>query len=105
MTSELTPACCSYYHPAPPQKVVIKSERTFDGISLDKPGLDANRTGESSRLPEHLCDCQPACIGSWDVGTSARALRVHNLQAPTASSCCTPHPAVSYTRFALLGKC
>ena len=37
-----------YQHPAPPQKVVIKSERTFDGISLDKPGLDASRTGELS---------------------------------------------------------
>lgn len=47
LASMLTPGCLRrYYHPAPPQKVVIKSERTFDGISLDKPGLDANRTGQ-----------------------------------------------------------
>jgi len=33
-----------HYHPDPPQKVVIKSERTFDGIALDRPGGESSRT-------------------------------------------------------------
>ena len=42
-----------YYHPSPPQKVVIKSERTFDGIALDRPGADSSRTVALSRY--QLC--------------------------------------------------
>ena len=37
-----------YFHPSPPQKVVVRSERTFDGINLDKPGGESSRTGELS---------------------------------------------------------
>jgi E1A/CREB-binding protein len=56
-----------YYHPAPPQKVVIKSERTFDGISLDKPGLDANRTVSYTRFA--LCSkCYSAEIAGQGKG-------------------------------------
>ena len=42
-----------YYHPSPPQKVVIKSERTFDGIALDRPGGDSSRTVTLTRF--QLC--------------------------------------------------
>jgi E1A/CREB-binding protein len=42
-----------YYHPNPPQKVTIKSERTFDGIALDKPGADSSRTIALTRF--QLC--------------------------------------------------
>lgn len=52
-----------YYHPSPPQKVVVRSERTFDGISLDKPGSDATRTVTYTRFA--LCTkCYSAeCAG------------------------------------------
>ena len=42
-----------YYHPNPPQKVTIKSERTFDGIALDRPGGDSSRTISLTRF--QLC--------------------------------------------------
>lgn len=42
-----------YYHPNPPQKVTIKSERTFDGIALDKPGAESSRTVTLTRF--QLC--------------------------------------------------
>lgn len=42
-----------YVHPAPPQKVVIKSEKTFDGIALDKPGGESTRTVQLNRF--QLC--------------------------------------------------
>lgn len=42
-----------YYHPSPPQKVVIKSEKAFDGIALDRPGADSSRTVSLGRF--QLC--------------------------------------------------
>ncbi|KAL4513564.1 hypothetical protein Ndes2526B_g07614 [Nannochloris sp. 'desiccata'] len=42
-----------YYHPNPPQKVTVKSERTFDGIALDKPGAESSRTVTLTRF--QLC--------------------------------------------------
>ena len=42
-----------YVHPAPPTKIVIKSERTFDGIALDKPGAESSRTMTLGRF--QLC--------------------------------------------------
>lgn len=43
-----------YFHPNPPPKVTIKSEKTFDGISLDKPGSDSNRSVNLTRY--QLCE-------------------------------------------------
>ncbi|GAB4815528.1 hypothetical protein N2152v2_002574 [Parachlorella kessleri] len=40
-------------HPNPPQKVVIKAERSFDGIVLDRPGGEASRTVALQRF--QLC--------------------------------------------------
>ena len=42
-----------HYHPSPPQKVVIKSERPFDGIALDRPGGESSRTVSLNRF--QLC--------------------------------------------------
>lgn len=43
-----------WVHPSPPGKVVIKSERTFDGIALDKPGGESSRTVQLNRF--QLCE-------------------------------------------------
>lgn len=42
-----------YYHPQPPQRAV-KSERTFEGISLDTPGQSSRQVMQMSRF--QLCD-------------------------------------------------
>jgi hypothetical protein len=42
-------------HPAPPARVVIRSERTFDGIALDRPGGESSRTVAMTRFQL----CQP----------------------------------------------
>ena len=52
--------CDRYYHPAPPAKVSVKAERTFEGISLDVPGQSAKTTTAMSRF--QLC---PACYQNW----------------------------------------
>ncbi len=47
--------CCAllrYYHPHPPQRAV-KSERTFEGISLDTPGQSSRQVLQMSRF--QLC--------------------------------------------------
>ena len=48
--------CCyallRYYHPHPPQRAV-KSERTFEGISLDTPGQSSRQVLQMSRF--QLC--------------------------------------------------
>lgn len=41
-----------YYHPSPPQRT-IKTERTFEGISLDTPGQSSNRVLQMTRF--QLC--------------------------------------------------
>ena len=43
-----------YYHPNPPQKVTIKSENVFDGISLDKPGTNSSKSVSLTRF--QLCE-------------------------------------------------
>jgi E1A/CREB-binding protein len=43
-----------YYHPNPPAKVVIKSEKVFDGISLDNPGGESSRSVQLLRY--QLCE-------------------------------------------------
>ncbi|KAI8102200.1 hypothetical protein M9435_005806 [Picochlorum sp. BPE23] len=43
-----------YYHPNPPQKVTIKSEKVFDGISLDKPGTSSSKSVSLTRF--QLCE-------------------------------------------------
>lgn len=59
-----------YFHPKPPQKVVIKSERTFDGISLDVPGGEASKTVSLTRFQLcRSCYCRE-CQGT-DIGTGA----------------------------------
>lgn len=81
----LAPLLCSYYHPSPPQKVVIKSERTFDGISLDKPGSDANRTGAPGRLPVPGLGARTAC-GAW-LRRGARQTLQHAPAQPLRQRC------------------
>ena len=46
---------CRHYHPAPPQRAV-KTERTFEGISLDTPGQSSRQVLQMSRF--QLC---PTC--------------------------------------------
>ncbi len=101
----------SYYHPSPPQKVVVRSERTFDGISLDKPGSDATRTG--ARLPACLPACahsalnQAACRALWAKRQAARrpprAINHSTLHSALTSLCsrcsdlyplCAVHPVL-----------
>ena len=43
---------CRYYHPSPPQRAV-KTERTFEGISLDTPGQSSRQVLQMSRF--QLC--------------------------------------------------
>ena len=45
---------CRHYHPAPPNRVTMKSERTFEGISLDQPGFSSKQVSTLSRF--QLCD-------------------------------------------------
>ena len=61
-----------FYHPNPPSKIVIKSERTFDGISLDRPGGESSRTITMTRF--QLC---PRCYAQErepSEGVKARGL-------------------------------
>lgn len=58
-----------YYHPSPPQRT-IKSERTFEGISLDTPGQSSNRVLQMTRF--QLC---PTCYQQEaSAGPKARGL-------------------------------
>lgn len=43
---------CRYYHPSPPHRAV-KTERTFEGISLDTPGQSSRQVLQMSRF--QLC--------------------------------------------------
>ena len=42
-----------WYHPAPPSKVVIKNERSFEGINLETPGANTKQTTALTRF--QLC--------------------------------------------------
>jgi hypothetical protein len=44
---------CRWYHPAPPQKVVVKHERSFEGINLETPGATTKQTTSLTRF--QLC--------------------------------------------------
>ena len=52
----LTDLLGRHYHPAPPGRVTMKAERTFEGISLDQPGFSSKQVTQLSRF--QLCeDC------------------------------------------------
>ena len=51
-----------YYHPAPPSRAV-KQERTFEGISLDNPGISTKQVTALSRF--QIC---PACYANESAG-------------------------------------
>lgn len=57
-----------YYHPAPPSRVTMKSERTFEGISLDQPGFSSKQVSTLSRF--QLCG---TCYGN-ELAGCARGL-------------------------------
>ena len=52
-----------HYHPAPPSRVTIKQERTFEGISLDQPGCSSKQVTTLSRF--QLCE---ACYANEQAG-------------------------------------
>ena len=49
----LTAGLCRWYHPAPPAKVVVKQERSFEGINLETPGALTKQTAAITRF--QLC--------------------------------------------------
>eukprot|EP00890_Picochlorum_soloecismus_P005455 jgi/Picsp_1/5910/NSC_03267-R1_histone acetyltransferase len=61
-----------YYHPKPPAKVTIKSDKAFDGISLDNPGGESSRSVQLVRY--QLCEkcysreCGKAADGTAPIG-------------------------------------
>ncbi|KAK9806697.1 hypothetical protein WJX73_009793 [Symbiochloris irregularis] len=53
---------CRYYHPAPPSRSV-KQERTFEGISLDSPGISTKQVTSLQRF--QIC---PSCYQNESAG-------------------------------------
>ncbi|KAK2080334.1 hypothetical protein QBZ16_000187 [Prototheca wickerhamii] len=110
-----------YAHPSPPQRVTVKSERTFDGIALDRPGGEASRTQTLNRF--QLCpDCHavaaggarepadpeaPRCLPGLPAGIELGALRA--LPCPPIPAGRDPDPDVENeffdTRQAFLSLC
>jgi E1A/CREB-binding protein len=61
-----------HYHPSPPQRVVIKAERVFDGITLDRPGGEGARTVALTHF--QLCQgCRDREAGMAPHGVKVRA--------------------------------
>ena len=60
---------CRYYHPAPPSRVTIKQERTFEGISLDQPGCSSKQVTTLSRF--QLCE---SCFANEQAGCALHHL-------------------------------
>ena len=52
-----------HFHPAPPSRVTMKSDRTFEGINLDQPGFSSKQVSSMSRF--QLCD---ACYANEAAG-------------------------------------
>lgn len=93
--------------------MVIKSERTFDGISLDKPGSDGARTGEAGGQVDGWVGFGVACGAGRGGGVATRGGGRRPPMPPCVLTTCPVHPlpppalrrTVTYTRFALCGKC
>lgn len=62
---------CRWFHPAPPTRVVMKQERSFEGINLETPGATTKHTAAITRF--QLCNacyenerrCSPTPLDEW----------------------------------------
>lgn len=61
---------CRYFHPSPPHRAV-KTERTFEGISLDTPGQSSRQVMQMSRF--QLCSTCYQREGNPSSGVCVRA--------------------------------